>query len=79
MYKSKERSYEAYPIQDMYTRFIEGSNIERREIYVKGYDQAVLDVASAFEEEIQKHECPEHGYLCDCLYEFIEKIKNGQR
>lgn len=72
MYKSKERSYEEYP---QYVGFNEGTTEERREIYVKGYDQAVNDLLSAFEEEIQKHDCPEHGYLCDCLYEFIENIK----
>ena len=42
------------------------------------YEYGMNKAIKAFEEEIEHHRCPEHGYFCDCLDEVVEKLKGKQ-
>lgn len=44
MTKAEERALEAYPEQDMYSSLIDGSNRLKREVFIKGYEQAEKDL-----------------------------------
>ena len=44
MSKAEQRALEAYPTQDMYSSLLDGSNRLKREVFIKGYEQAEKDL-----------------------------------
>ena len=50
--RAEQRALEAYPTQDMYSSYIDGSNRLKREVFIKGYEQAWKDIKEWIEEQV---------------------------
>ena len=50
MTKAEEAALKEYPKQNMYEALLDGSNGLRREVFIKGYEQAEQDLALTWED-----------------------------
>jgi hypothetical protein len=75
----EQMALEAYPelidtTTDYYLSDSIDMNFESRNAYIQG----CKDVLALFDEEIDHHRCPEHGYFCDCLDDIIIALKGDE-
>ena len=52
MTRAEQRALEAYPKQDKYSEYIDGSNALKRDVFIQGYEQAEKDLKEWVEEQL---------------------------
>ena len=68
MSRAEEAALKAYPKQDKYSEYLDGSNALKRDVFIQGYEQAEKDLALTWQDII---------YLEDLMAKVHYEFRNG--